>query len=472
MEFQSIVISPAQKDSEKMSNNSQVKIEIRLQQHYTQRIDVVNRILGLVPISELIGIFQNLDLFANPRDSKKSSITEAIQKSLIDEAQIFPLKSKGLLISGAKLVENANGNISIWFEDLSRQGIIDGGHNSFAIGQFILNKSLEMSSEPFRSKAKNWTDFKKEFIKFRKQIDIYAKSERGIRELSTLITIEILVPATNRPDDLRQFDFALKRIQTARNNNAQVSLSAIMNNEGLYSDLRENLPKELENRVAWRSNDGNSLKPEDIVSLSWIPLNALILSMRANNEFFFDTNGKKIQPLNPPQIYSSKNSCVKLYKKFSEGLAHGNSTVESKMLDSLNKISGEMPEIFDLIYRDFPAEFDRFSRRKFRSIDYVKAKNASSIQKKTPFYGYAADYSFPEAYIYPLIYSLHKLIKVGKTLEWSEDPKKFLKKNLSQILSDYDAAYLKQLKYEPQQVGKKKDVYIYLEKVIEGLSRN
>ena len=454
-----------------MSQGSPVEIEIRIQQHHTQHIDVVNRILGLVPISELLPIFANLDLFANPRDAKKSTITEAIQKTLTDEAQIFPLKSKGLLISGAKFVEKSNGRVSVWFEDLSKQGIIDGGHNSFAIGQFILNKSLEMSSETYRSKAKNWTDFKKEFIKFKKQIDAYSLSERGIRELSTLITIEILVPASQKPDDLQQFNFALEKIQSARNNNAQVSLSAIMNNEGLYSNLRKNLPNELDGRVAWRTNDGNLLKPEDIVSLSWIPLNALLLKLKLNNEFFFDSSGKKIQPLNPPQIYSSKNSCVKHYKRFSEGIAFGNSVVELEMLDSLNKMSGEMPEIFDLLYRDFPKEFDVFSNRKFKSIDYVKAKNTASTQKKTPFYGYSTEYAFPEAYIYPIIYSLHKLIKVGKTLEWIEDPRNFLKKNLAQILSEYNDAYLKPLKYEPQQVGKKKDVYSYLEKVVENLSR-
>jgi hypothetical protein len=454
-----------------MSKESPVEIEISLQQHYTQRIDVVNRILGLVPIGELIGIFEYLDLFANPRDAKKSTITEAIQKTLTDEAQIFPLKSKGLLISGAKFVEKSNGRVSVWFEDLSRQGIIDGGHNSFAIGQFILNKALEFSSETYRSKAKNWTDFKREFVKFKSQIDAYAASERGVRELSTLITIEILVPASEKPDDLQQFNFALEKIQSARNNNAQVSLSAIMNNEGLYSSLRKNLPKELDSRVAWRTNDGNVLKPEDIVSLTWIPLNALLLKMKSDNEYFLDSNGKKIQPLNPPQIYSSKNSCVKQYKKFSEGIDVGNSTIEIEMLDSLYKMSGEMPEIFDLLYKDFPIEFDRFSTKKFRSIEYVKVKNASSTQKKTPFYGYSAEYAFPEAYIYPLIYSLHKLIRVGKTLEWIEDPRNFLKKNLAQILGDYNEAYLRQLKYEPQQVGKKKDIYTYLEKVIEGLSR-
>jgi hypothetical protein len=454
-----------------MSKELPVEIEISIQQHFTQRIDVVNRILGLVPISELIGIFQYLDLFANPRDAKKSTITEAIQKTLTDEAQIFPLKSKGLLISGAKFAEKSNGRVTLRFEDLTRQGIIDGGHNSFAIGQFILNKALEFSSEAYRSKAKNWTDFKKEFIKFKNQIDTYAVSERGVRELSTLITIEILVPASEKPEDLQQFDFALEKIQSARNNNAQVSLSAIMNNEGLYSSLRKNLPKELDSRVAWRTNDGNLLKPEDIVSLSWIPLNALLLKMKLDNEYFLDSNGKKIQPLNPPQIYSSKNSCVKQYKKFSEGISFGNSTIEIEMLDSLNRMSGEMPEIFDLLYKDLPFEFDRFSTKKFRSIEYVKAKNSSSTQKKTPFYGYSTEYAFPEAYIYPLIYSLHKLIRVGKTLEWVEDPRKFLKKNLAQILSDYNDAYLKQLKYEPQQVGKKKDIYIYLEKVIEGLSR-
>ena len=454
-----------------MSKDSPIVIEISIQQHYIQRIDVVNRILGLVPISELIGIFEHLDLFANPRDAKKSTITEAIQKTLIDEAQIFPLKSKGLLISGAKFVEKSSGRISLRFEDLTRQGIIDGGHNSFAIGQFILNKALDFNSEAYRSKAKNWTDFKKEFIKFKSQINKYATSERGIRELSTLITIEILVPASEKADDLQQFDFALEKIQSARNNNAQVSLSAIMNNEGLYTNLRKSLPKELDGRVAWRTNDGNLLKPEDIVSLSWIPLNALLLKMKSDNEYFFDSNGKKIQPLNPPQIYSSKNSCVKLYKKFSEGIAFGNSIIELEMLESLNKISGEMPEIFDLLYRDIPREFDRFSNRKFKSIEYVKVKNASSTQKKTPFYGYSTEYAFPEAYIYPLIYSLHKLIKVGKTLQWIEDPRKFLKENLAQILSDYNVAYLKQLKYEPQQVGKKKDIDIYLEKVIEGLSR-
>lgn len=448
---------------------SNFTIELNLQQSHRQVVDVTQRVLGLLPIIELVKIFEKLDLKANPRDAKKSTITKEIQTTLSEQPAIFPLKSKGILLSASEFSSKSEGQYVLTFTDLSKEGIIDGGHNSLAIGQFILDRSLEYSVEDYRCKSKNWTDFKKEFNKYRPLISKYVSSNEGKRSLATLVSIEILLPKSLSSHDIEGFNDALRSIQSARNNNAQVTLSALMNNESLYDELKKNIPDGLNKNIQWRTNESDkSIKSEDIVALTWIPLNALLISMKKDNKFFYDKDNKKIQPINAPQLYSSKNSCVKQFKRVSESPDFID-LKDTKLQHSVFELAGQMPEIFDYIYLNFPKEFDRFSSKKFKSIDKVRDVNEKRAQKKTPYYDKSVDLAFPEAYVYPLIYSLNKNIKVGSKLEWIEDPIKFLDKNLSLLIDKYNVAYMRGLKYEPQHIGKKKDIYIYLEEVTENL---
>jgi hypothetical protein len=34
----------------------------------------------------------------------------------------------------------------------------DGGHNSFAIGQYILQKAMDFFQQEFKTKSKNWEE--------------------------------------------------------------------------------------------------------------------------------------------------------------------------------------------------------------------------------------------------------------------------------------------------------------------------
>jgi hypothetical protein len=105
-----------------VSTKQPFEIDLAIQQFSKQSIDVTLRVLGLIPLSELIKLFDKLDLLANPRDAKKSTITKEIQNTLIDDPEIFPLKSKGILISGSSYREGKDGHFSITFDDLSKEG--------------------------------------------------------------------------------------------------------------------------------------------------------------------------------------------------------------------------------------------------------------------------------------------------------------------------------------------------------------
>lgn len=455
-----------------MSNSkSDVRVLINLQQSHTQNVDVTQRILGLIQIGELIKLFDKLDLKANPRDAKKSSITKQIQQTLRFEPQIFPLKSKGILISGSAFVARQNGDLEIVFKNLTKEGIIDGGHNSLAIGQYILDNALAFSGNSYRSKAKNWKVFKSEFAEFRDLIAEYQSSKEGQRILSTLVSIEILLPRSTQEKDIENFNQALAQIQDARNNNAQVKLSALLNNRSVYDSFKEQMPKELSEKIQWRTNDGSPIAAEKVVALSFVAINAFLDQLRDQSLYVIDSEGKKIPSLNPPQMYSSKESCVKLFKRFSDSATFPTSVVTEEMINSVYSIAGELPGLFDLIFKEFPKSFDIFSNKKFKSIDYVKKENSKPGSKKTPFFENSVECVFPEAYVYPIFYSLKKLLVLDKTLHWSQDPKEFLKTNLPSIVNKYNSSYMKGLQYEPQKIGKKKDIYIFLEEVVEGMAK-
>jgi hypothetical protein len=89
--------------------------------------------------------------------------------------------------------------------------------------------------------------------------------------------------------------------------------------------------------------------------------------MKKDEEYFRDIDGKKIPSLNPPQMYSSKKSCVNLFKRFCTSPDVIEASENSDLLNSIYKIAGQMPEIFDFIYKNFPKEFDRHSSKKFKS---------------------------------------------------------------------------------------------------------
>jgi hypothetical protein len=84
-----------------MSNNATKDLTLKFEQAASQRSGYVNRITGLVKIKHLIPLISELNLDANPRDSKVGAVTAAIRESLETTPEIFAFKSKGILLAAS-----------------------------------------------------------------------------------------------------------------------------------------------------------------------------------------------------------------------------------------------------------------------------------------------------------------------------------------------------------------------------------
>jgi hypothetical protein len=118
----------------------------------------VKRLIGFVQAKSLLGLFDAVDLEANPRSAKWGPVTEAIVESIIRDADIFPFKTKGVLVGSVDYRELQRQRYELRCDDPTTEGILDGGHNMLAIGTHIL--SLALGDEKISRKVKNWESFK------------------------------------------------------------------------------------------------------------------------------------------------------------------------------------------------------------------------------------------------------------------------------------------------------------------------
>ena len=115
-----------------------------------------------------------------------------------------------------------------------------------------------------------------------------------------------------------EFRLALIDICAARNNNAQLTTEAKANQRGFYEEIRKLMPKDLADRVEWKTNEWGSdascpIKVRDIVALAWIPLALL------HEAGMLPTQTESGSPLNfavlPQNIYRNKGELSMLFDK-------------------------------------------------------------------------------------------------------------------------------------------------------------
>lgn len=201
---------------------------------------------------------------------------------------IFPFKTKGILLAASQYECLERNRYKITPENRSFEGILDGGHNTLAIGLYILQRAMEAGAGVSPGQ-KTWDEFKTLWRQNTDSVHAYLealKKETNDRTLDFYIPAELLVPRD--PEDLacvEAFRRELLEICAARNNNVQLPVSDKANQMGYFEDLKELLDARnpaVSDRVAWKTNDGGDIKAQDIVALAWIPLN-LITPVRDGN---------------------------------------------------------------------------------------------------------------------------------------------------------------------------------------------
>jgi hypothetical protein len=430
----------------------------------------VQRVIGTVAMKHLLPLFHEGTLDPNPRSARVNRVTNDILRSLERTPELFANKSKGVLLGTGNYESLQRSRYRVSFDDSEVEGILDGGHNMLAIGLFMLR---DLMDEREWKKLKSWDDLLAVWPTYEQEL------ERKKDDFDIPVPVELLIPARDDEETIDAFRSALIDICAARNNNAQLTVEAAANKKGFYDEIKPHMPNELTARVEWRPNtwededEDRPVKVRDLVALAWIPLNLL--------------NSKEALPLeievSPQNIYRNKGECSKQFdilmgheKVTKKGDASRHRLVH-KGVKSAFKVLGGLPDLYDIIYEEFPEAFNSHGRR-FRANPIVKlydpagrqaAREAgkelsgfTATQPLTPFLrrpvtapGASKPCSYPDGLIMPLVYGVQGIMKVTDgEVRWAvKDPCAFVRKALPEIAGAYQLV-LEMAKWDPQKIAK------------------
>ncbi|MGR4891086.1 hypothetical protein ACIPPQ_08665 [Sphingopyxis sp. LARHCG72] len=445
--FSLVAEQPSSRDEERLSSNSS-----------ENSIAGIKRYTGFVRGRDLYALFDHVSLEANPRAAKTGSVTNGILESLDETPELFPFKSKGILIGTAGYEALQRNRFELVFENPESEGILDGGHNMLAIGIHMLSA---VADEREINRISLWEDMKGLWEDRRSEL------EEVKEQFDFLVPVELLVPSD--PEDVRavqQFEMSVLDICAARNNNAQLTQETKSNKLGFYTEIRERLDPAIASRVEWKSNEWESnearpVKVRDLLALAWIPLN------RANEA--------KLLPLEinvtPQNIYRNKGECSKQFDKlmFDPGVSEARDGPTHELINdtvaSCFDILADLPKLYDKIYADFPEAYNSNTYR-FGANPIVKmysparreaAKDKSSFvlsQPTTHYLNIPVNYRYPDGLIMPLVYGLKGLMEIdGDRVVWGTDPVEFLDRYLGDIAGAYRLV-LDMARFDPQKLAK------------------
>lgn len=432
------------------------QLVVRFEQVDGQSHGAVTRLVGLARVRNLLPLFDAADLEANPRTAKVGNVTADIIDSIENTPELFPFKTKGILIAASNYKALERRRYELVFENTKIEGILDGGHNTLAIGLYLLK--LVMEDEKKWKRIKTWSDFKAAWAEHREavaKLKVDHPSGDG-GPLDVLIPVEVLVPTNDNDDEvLQQFSSSLLEIGAARNNNVELTLETKANKKGFYDELRKALPSGIASRIEWKTNDGGEVKVRDIVALSWIPLSLIDLPAA-------------VPSLAAAAIYSHKGECTKAFDALmsDEGVSRptgGEYTHElhNTTVGSALAIAAQLPNLYDQIYCDFPEAYNDGGAARFGRLSSVKMAKDMRSKPHSPFTKTPVAYSYPDGFIMPLVYGLKALMRKrddGK-VEWAvDDPAKFLDENLTTIVRKY-RVIIEAFAGDPQKIGKNEGSY-------------
>ncbi|MGI6220642.1 MAG: hypothetical protein ACOYIP_02020 [Coriobacteriales bacterium] len=442
-------------------------IIIRFEHSNEQELGRIIKVVGVIKARYLIDIISYLDLEANPRNSKTGPVTNAIQESIATGPELFPFKTKGILLAASQYecLERKRYRIEIVNPEL--EGILDGGHNTLAVGLYILSHALEFAGSSLPTGSMNWDEFKELWDKNTDLINDYVAHTKhddhndDFGSLDFYIPIELLLPKD--PDDhacVEMFNNNLLDINAARNNNVQLTVGTVANQRGYFDSLKvimQHHDPDLYERIEWKVNDGGTIKIENIISLAWIPL-SLLDPVR-------DSSGKLVEPPAAKNIYSGKAQSLKSFERFMSSpevsldstLDNYKTELKNPSVVSAFEIAVQLPELYDYIYEKLPSLWNK-SDGNYRNITAVRKLNNSRKVLETPFLKRTIETISPDGYVAPLVYGLRALMGLEyengyPVVRWKKDPHVFLEDNLLAIVRRYKDVF-DPWDWDPQKIGK------------------
>lgn len=409
----------------------------------------IQKFVSSISPSGFVKLLKYADNKVNPRIATVNKITKSIHETLDTSPELFWFKSKGILIATENCEILERNRLRISLDNLDYEGIMDGGHNTFAIAIYIIEKLFDV-------RLKNWDDTKKFWEENYEEIE--KRLEENIEDFKFSIPVEIITP-TNDEGSLLEFYDYISEICSARNNNVQLKETAKGNQVGYYDYLKEILDEEFD--IIWKTGGSGQIKSEDVISLASLSF------------IFLKEKGllpSDIKSLNKISVYSQKSKCVDF---FNEVMSHSEVSEEVKgkyilknnaVKSALNMTKGIL-HFFDRMYLEFPSLYHKAAPGKFGRISAVDNKKKS----RAPYYTTEelSDYKYSFGFFYPLISGVTSLMEYDERnneVYWKVNPKNLDLGILD--LSQY-VELIRMVNFDPQKIGKGAAFYNESESIFE-----
>ena len=445
-----------------MYTNTAYKTIIRFDQVASQQDGVIKRILGFVQAKNMLRLFDDATLSANPRSAKANSVTQDIIESARTDPENFQFKTKGILLGTSDYSALERNRFELGFSDPAYEGLLDGGHNMLALGTYML--SHVMDPREIR-KLRLWKHMKDAWSEHRE--DVSTKQEA----FKFKVPVEILVPADTKDDEsVTDFRMALLDICAARNNNAQLTTEAKANQRGFYDEIEKCMPDEIASQVEWKTNEwGTSetrpIKVRDLVALAWIPLTVLNEHRLLPTE---DKDGGLLSfAVQPQEIYRNKGPLSKLFDRLmehsdvSKAIDDGpRYRLHNKAIASAFKLLADLPGLYDHIFINLGTAYNTSTKGKFGRISAVVIPKRGSTL--SPYLKQESAYAVPDGFVLPVLYGLKSIMKVeDDKVVWATNPVKFLERHLEALAFALKMP-MEMTGFDPQKVAKSENSYLFM----------
>jgi len=396
----------------------------------------INKLVSSISPLNFIKLLHKADNKVNPRIANVNRITKSIHETLETSPELLLFKSKGLLVATESCKILDRNRVELTFDNIDYEGIMDGGHNTFAIAIYLIDKL-------FGKSIKKWDECK---IFWEENYDeILARFEKDSANFPFSIPIEIITP-NDEDGSLEEYYDYLSEICSARNNNVQLTETAKGNQVGYYDFLKEKLQLKFE--IIWKTGDNGKIKSEDVISLAALPLIFL-----KNNDLLPDD----LKSLSKINIYSQKSKCVDYFnsvlehEKVSE-VKNGKHILVNKYVESALSLTEDILIFFDQLYLEFPNLYHEAVPGKFGRITAVK----NDVKSKVPFNttNEMCNYQYSFGFFMPLIAGLTEIMEIDKkndTVKWKINPNSL---DLAQLDLTQYVNIIKLVNFDPQRIGK------------------
>ena len=431
--------------------NFKTTIRVKDYTHQAAKGDVkIDKLIGTIGIIEFVKLLRYANNEVNPRIATINRITKSIHDTLTEDHETFVFKSKGLLVASenCELLERSRINLS--FQNEGSEGIMDGGHNAFAIATYILQECFDLKLKKWQEVKNYWQENYELILETVRQNE----SEGWLSGLA--IPCEFIFPSIhererNEANAMKSYHVNLAEICFARNNNVQLTKSTQSNHKGHYDYLKETISPEYNELISWKSGEEGIVKDTDICAIACIPL------------IFLQQEGllpEGTPTLNKMSVYSQKNHCVQWFEQVLEhddisDYVQDKYVLKSKLVKSALDMTEDICEFFDEMFLNFPKAYNR-AGGKFGLLTAVDTKAYKTPMRKIDRLG---DYKYANGFILPIVTGITKLMEydsLSGEIYWNQEPCSI---NIEELNLIQYKGTMELVNYDPQKIGKKEPFY-------------